>query len=217
MENGGPDVSETVQLLQRWHAGDRDALGALLRRDLPWIESHVRSRLGAPLRAKVETGDILQEAVVEFLQYGPRFLLADRGHFRALLARIVENTIRAQHDRFTAQRRAMHREEPLPADGIVQLDPGAAGPLRPSQAAEAAEWKGLVRLALELLAPGEREVLLLRDWDDLSFEEIGRRLGIAADAARMRYHRSLARLAGKVEQARGGKVAQLLEDAPDGD
>ena len=216
MEHGGPEVSETVELLQRWHAGDRDALGALLRRDLPWIESHVRSRLGTPLRAKLETGDILQDAVVEFLQYGPRFLLADRGHFRALLARIVENTIRAQHDRFSAQRRAMHREEPLPADGILRLDPAAAATLRPSQAAEAAEWKALVRLALELLAPGEREVLLPRDWDDLSFEEVGRRLGIAADAARMRYHRALARLACKLEQARGGKLDQLLDDPPDG-
>ena len=211
MENA---PSETVQLLLRWHEGDRQALNALLERDLPWIESHVRSRLGPLLRAKADTHDLVQEAVLEFLRYGPRFLIEDKNHFRALLVRIVENVIRAQHDRFTAAKRSLHRERPLASDSVLRLDPAANGARRPSEAAEAEEWQALVRLSLELLDAGERDIILLRDWDGLSFEEIGTRLGIAADAARMRYHRAVSRLSSSVLRVRQGRIAELLADPP---
>jgi RNA polymerase sigma-70 factor (ECF subfamily) len=214
MEN---ESSETSQLLKRWHEGDREALDALLQRDLPWIERYVRSRLGPLLRAKAETQDLLQEALVEFLEYGPRFLIADRNHFRALLARIAENAIRAQHDRFTAERRSIQRERPLPRDSVVRLDPSLEPARSPSQEAQKEEWEALVRLALELLDAGERNLVLLRDWDGLSFGAIGERLGIAADAARMRYHRAILHLADRVERVRGGKLKELLADSPEPD
>ena len=99
------DAAETVTLLQRWHAGDRAALDTLLARDMPWIREHVERRLGQLLRAKGEADDYVQDAVIEVLRYGPRFLIADRERFRGLLARIVENTLRDQHDWYTAKRR----------------------------------------------------------------------------------------------------------------
>ena len=51
------DLSETMDLLLRWHEGDRAALDELIARDLPWIEQHVRRRLGPALRARGDTQD----------------------------------------------------------------------------------------------------------------------------------------------------------------
>ena len=65
--------SETRLLLGRWHGGDRSALDALLERDLPWIRQHVRRRLGANLRARMDSADVVQEAMVEFLRHAPPF------------------------------------------------------------------------------------------------------------------------------------------------
>ena len=71
------DPGKTVELLNRWHAGDREALAHLLQRDLPWIRAHVSRRLGPLLRQKGETVDYVQDAFVAALQYGPRFVVAD--------------------------------------------------------------------------------------------------------------------------------------------
>ena len=84
-------ADETLRLLEQWHAGDNDALGALLDRDLGWISSYVHRRLGPDLRRMGDTEDFVQEAVIKVLRHGPRFVLSDREHFRALLGKIVLN------------------------------------------------------------------------------------------------------------------------------
>ena len=76
---------ETKLLLARWHQGDAAALHALVQMHLAWIEARVRQRLGPMLRAKAETADFVQEAVVDVLRYGPRFVVSDAVQFRALL------------------------------------------------------------------------------------------------------------------------------------
>ena len=55
----------TTVLLQRWHAGDRHALEALVETHMEWISLHVKRRLGPALRARAETGDYVQDAVLE--------------------------------------------------------------------------------------------------------------------------------------------------------
>jgi hypothetical protein len=63
----------------------------------------------------LESGDVVQEAAVQFLNYGLRFIISDDKRFRGLLARIVENVLRDKHDWFTAQRREIARQRPLPS------------------------------------------------------------------------------------------------------
>ncbi len=48
----------------------------------------------------------------------------------------------------------------------------------------------VVRRALEQLGPGQRDVLLLHWYEDLSFAEIGDALGISTSAAKVRAHRA---------------------------
>jgi len=192
----------TRELLVRFHAGDEKTLGALVERHVPWIRARVRDRLGGRLREKAETQDFVHEAVVELLRHGPRFTVTSEDHFRALLARIVENVICDQHRWFETERRKTARERPLPTESVIDLDPRRAAAPTASATADRREREAWLRLGLELLKPEDREVLLLRNEEELSFEKVGERLGVSTDAARMRFERALARLGDVVARLR---------------
>ena len=196
----------TFHLLGRWFTGDEAALDEILRRDLPWIRQRVEERCGDVLRKRVECEDIVQEALVEVLRYGPRFQMQSRDEFRGLMVRIIENVIRGELDYHQALRREIARERPLPGATILQLGGDLRSVTRPSQAAERSEREAWVRLALELLDVRDREILLLRQWKELGFAEIGERLGISENGARMRFQRALPKLARQVAALKSGHV-----------
>jgi len=208
MEDAG---RQTLDLLQRWHQGDREALEQLLQRHLPFIRRYVSNRLGPALRGKGETVDFVQDAMVEFLRYGPRFLLADEGHFRALMVKVIENVLRDRHDWFTARRRDLRRERPLPQESLLGLDPLARSVTRPSQVSQRQEEEAWIRLALELLDPEDRRIIMLRTYEELGYGEIATRLGIKESAARMRFNRALPKLARKAGDLRRGRLERALE------
>ena len=203
-------TTQTRSLLERWHQGDPKALNELLEEELEWVRSRVRALLGELLRRKGDTDDYVQQAMLHVLKYGPRFLISDRQHFRALMARIVENVLRDESDRYSAKRRAAERERALPADNVLNLDSPAKSITRPSQVAEKHEREAWVRMGLELLDAPDREVILLREFDGLSFAEIGEKLGVAEDSARMRFNRAVPRLAAKVRSLKSGDLPKAM-------
>jgi RNA polymerase sigma-70 factor (ECF subfamily) len=201
----------TSQFLQDWHQGDPKGLESLLERHLPWIQSFVHKRLSDLLRRKAETGDIVQDAVVQFLRYGPRFHLSDERQFRGLLCRIVENVLRDKYDWFTAKRRSIAAERPLPADTVLNLDPPHGGVETPSQIVQQHEQEAWVRLGLELLEPESRQIIILREWEELSFTEVGRKIGTSRDTARRRYMEAIFQLMNKVRELRSGELDRALK------
>ena len=80
----------------------------------------------------------------------------------------------------------------------------------PGAAAERNETRDWVRLALELLDPGDREVIVLRDYEGLSFVAIAERLGEAEDTVRMRHRRAMPKLARTLSGLRQGRLGELL-------
>jgi len=202
--------TETTQLLDRWHKGDREALESLVERHLPWIKEQVGRRLGGLLRQAANPSDYVQDAMVQFLEYGPRFSVAREAHFRALLLRIVENTIRGKHDWFTARRRELARERPLPSETVLSLDRPRDEVKTPSKSAERHEEEAWVRMGMEFLDPEDRELLIFRQWDKLSWADIGRRLGVSETAARLKHRRVVSRLGEKIWALRTGKFDDLV-------
>jgi len=207
-------VTETLQFLGQWNRGDETGMEKLIERHLPWIRAHVHKRLGPRLRRKAETGDYVQDALVEFLRYGPRIEIADDDHFRALMVRIVENTLRGRVDWFNAQRRKVSRFFPIPSDTVLSLDPPRTPVERPSEAAGVREQTDWIRLGLELLDPEERDLIVQHQWEGRTFSEIGEEHGIAPDTIRMRHVRSVARLARKVADLRRGNLARAVGNDP---
>ena len=203
---------DTSEYLRRWREGDQEALDALLGHVMPWIEQRVRKRLGQQLRAREETQDLVQQTLIDFLQYAPRVVIEDGQHLRALLGRIVENAIRGRHDHHSAQLRAMGREERWPGDSRHEPQRPEESRDRPSFAAQFDEQAALVHLGLELLDDESHDIISRRLWSKESFEQIGAALSISADACRMRFHRAVARLSGCVDKVRRGEIGQLLAD-----
>jgi RNA polymerase sigma-70 factor (ECF subfamily) len=204
--------TKTFRYLALWNEGDRKGLDALIKRHLPSIRAEVRKRMGPVLRGKGETQDYVQDAMVEFLKYGPRFTLSNEAHFRALLRTIVENALRQKPHWFTARRRDIAREHPLPSGTVLSLEPMQSPRRTPSLSAAQHEQEAWVRLGLEFLNPEYRQVLVLRKWDNLSFAQIGERLGLSEVAARMKHNRAVSRLGSVIFALRAGKISQLIEE-----
>ncbi len=201
---------QTTMLLERWQDGDRPALEQLVELHLPWIRERVHRRLGPMLRQKAETGDIVQDAVIEILTYAPRFRIENGKLFRGLLAQMVENVLRGKHDWFTAKRRAVAKERQAAGDTILYLDAPIRGVTRPSVVAQRNEQQDWVRLGIEMLDPDSRDVVVLRQWEQLPFDEIGEKLEISTEAAKKRYQRALAKLSEIIGAMRRGEAETLL-------
>ena len=128
------------------------------------------------------------------------------------MARIVENTIRSQIDRWTAKRRDLRRDAELPCSEVVLRLNSAPSPFdRPSEAAATSETLAWLRLALEMLDTVDRDVIVKREYRGDSFAAIAEHLCTSEDAARMRFHRALTRLGVVVRQLRAGRLGQLLD------
>ena len=202
-------LDPTARLVQRWAGGDEQALSELAAQELPWLREQVRRRLGGVLHQKTETEDLVQEVFLKVLRHGPRFVVADRQQLRALLARIVVNVLHDQFKWFHAGRRGLDRQVELPRSSILDLG-RTRDAQQPWEQLVDAEQEAWIRMGLELLEPDDRHVILLRDWEELEFEAIGTRLGLAPNAARMRYRRALPRLAHVVQGLRDGRLPELL-------
>jgi RNA polymerase sigma-70 factor (ECF subfamily) len=204
------DQEPITETMHRWCDGDQSALEPLLREELPRIRRLVMAGLGEGMAGRVEADDLVQEVMLDILRYGPRFRAANRAQFHALVGRIAANVIRDEHRWQSARCRGFSQERPLPPSSVLRLDPSVVTPERPAGAASRDEQQGWIRIALEFLEPEDRRVILLRDWEELQFEEIGERMGLAANAARMRYNRALPRLAERVLDLQRGRVDRLL-------
>ncbi|MCA8973844.1 MAG: sigma-70 family RNA polymerase sigma factor [Planctomycetes bacterium] len=198
---------ETIELLRRWHAGDAAALDDLIARDLPWVRSEVAHRMGDELRGRADVDDVVQQALINVCQHGPRFQVDDPQHYRALLLCIVENTIRKMIRDGRRQKRWAGREEPLPSGSVVALTAGATAP---ASAADRNERRAWLQLALELLETRDREIVLGRQWEGRSYADLGAATGLSEDAVRKRFERAIARLAQLVSRLRAGQVAEVL-------
>lgn len=197
---------ETVELLAQWHAGDEAALGKLLTLHLPWLAAQIESRVGAFLRSHADTTDYLHDVVLAFLRDAPKFQVRDGTHLRSLLVRIAEHSLRDRNDWYRAKRRDLARNVPMPSDSVLDLHSGCQVSSTPSRHAARDETRDWIRLALELLDGADRKILIERDYEKRSFEEIGAALNLTAGAARMRWSRAIQRLTEAVQTLRTGRL-----------
>lgn len=209
-----PAPDGTIDLLGRWHQGDAEALGELIAVHQSWVHRYVRGELGAKLRDKEESMDMVQEAMVRLLRYGPKFVPENRAQFRALLGKVVLNAIRDRIEFFERERRDMDREGERQAASVLMLGSHDRAPTQPDEAAERSEMRSWVRLGLEFLEPDDRRVILLRQWEGHSFDEIAERMQLAnRDTARMRFNRALPKLADAIDRLQRGAIQEILGSA----
>jgi len=206
-----PDASDdTVDLLQRWYDGDKQALDRLLAENLEWMRRYLHRKAPPELRARFESLDLVQDGALQLLKHGPRFAPENRAQFRGLLAKVLLFVVRDRLDQLHAAKRNAAGERPLPTEGISRIDNRDRAPTTPDAAASREEKRAWVHLGLELVRPEEREVIQLRQFEELPFDEIARRLGLLSeDAARMRFNRALASLTMSIQKVRSAVHVDL--------
>jgi RNA polymerase sigma-70 factor (ECF subfamily) len=199
-----PDSSETRALLEGIGRGDARALESLLERYRPELRDFVEYHFDPRLRARVDPSDVVQETQIELVRRMNDFLAARPMPFRLWLRKkAMERLLNLRRDHLTRARRSVAREEALPdRSSLLLARPLLAPGPSPSQHLQARELAERVSRAVARLSDADREVLLLRHTEDLSFEEIGCLLDIEPAAARKRFGRALIRLQ-KVLQEEG--------------
>ena len=189
-------ASDQGDLIQRAQAGSPEALNALYERCAGRLLAYVRLRLGRDLRARLESRDILQAAMMKSIEHLNEFKGEETGSLMGWLARIADNEIRDRADFYQRQRRDAARELPLEDDApVAALTRSALSRVILDEEAERLE------AALESLPPAHREVILLRKFEELPFADIARRLGKSEDACRMLLARAMTALTLKLSAA----------------
>lgn len=187
------DPSDTLLLLQQVRTGDRYALDRLLESHRPYLCLLVNLRLDDRVRGRVDPSDVVQETQLEAVRRLNDYLHKPTLPFRLWLRQIAQDRMVMLHRRHVeASRRTTSRDVPLPASPQVLplADP------RPSPEEQAARQELVQRVwqTLAELAEPDREVILMRNYEGLSNQEIAQLLGLEPATASRRYGRALLRL-----------------------
>jgi RNA polymerase sigma-70 factor (ECF subfamily) len=191
-----------AQLLEMAKRAGPGALGALLELYRNYLRILARSQLTPEVLPRATPSDVVQDTFLEAYRDFVQF----RGHtpaeFVAWLRRIlVRNIARLVEHHVIAQKRDVRKEVSLDAiarafeQSSCRLDQ-VLGTAVPSQSgrAESSERAALVADHMAKLPSQYRDVLVLRHLEELSFDEVGQRMGRTAAATRMLWLRAIDRL-----------------------
>jgi RNA polymerase sigma-70 factor (ECF subfamily) len=196
MDQAKPDSGDTERLLQEARAGDQQAFQELFARHREYLHQVVALRLDPRVRPRLDPSDVVQEAQIDAFRRFGDFLERRPMPFRLWLRKTTcERLLRLQRYHRQAARRSVDREVGLP-DGsaftlVRQL---LARGSTPSKHLERAETARRVREVLAQLSETDREILLMRNLEALSNQEVAEVLQIEPVAASQRYGRALLRL-----------------------
>jgi len=157
----------------------------------------IRLRMGPSLRAELESRDVLQAVLLKAFQRIGQFEGSRTGSLMAWMARIAENEIRDRVDYQHRHRRDAARRAPI--EEAADLPAPVRSAL--TQAILNEESRRVER-AIESMTAGQRDVILLRQFEELTFPEIAARLDKTEDACRMMFARAMAALTLKLSEPR---------------
>jgi RNA polymerase sigma-70 factor (ECF subfamily) len=196
MDQPKPNSDDTENLLQQAQAGDRRVFEDLFARHRAYLHQVVALRLDPRLRPRLDSSDVVQEAQLEAFRRFGDFLERRPMAFRLWLRKTTcERLLMLQRYHRRASRRSIDREVGLPdRSAFVLVQRLLACGSTPSKHLERAETARRVREVLAQLSETDREILLMRNLEELSNQEVAEVLQIEPVAASQRYGRALLRL-----------------------
>lgn len=171
-----------AHLLEQARSGDVEAFGRLVELHQDYIHNAVYHLLGS----REDAADVAQEVFMR--AYDKLQGFQGRARFGTWVYGIMLNCVR-NHWRRGKRRWTLSLDGPGADDGTPHLDPSdpADGPLESVMQSERVR---MVRAAIARLDEGLREILVLRDIEGLSYEELSEVLELEAGTVKSRLHRA---------------------------
>ncbi|HYT94774.1 MAG TPA: sigma-70 family RNA polymerase sigma factor [Gemmataceae bacterium] len=183
MQGKSPSFDDSDVLVAAWRAGNLQALGPLAERYRAYLLAVARRLLEAQLPG--ESSSVVQEGLLAVAEHREQFRGTTAAEFLGWLTMIVRNK--------ALQRLKRGRKvQPLPeGSGAEMLVDNASSP---SARASRREQAARLHEALARLPQQYRDVLVWRNLEELSYEEIASRLTISAGAVRQLWVRAVRKL-----------------------
>jgi RNA polymerase sigma-70 factor (ECF subfamily) len=212
MDRVAQSPSEILREVRRAASGDRALWGDLLERHRARLRKVVALRLDPRLDGRVEPSDVVQEAFLDASRRLPEYAgdPAPMPFYLWLRFLVGQRILEQQRRHLGAQARDVGREISIYRGSMPEATSAAivahllGRQTSPSQAAMRAERKIRLQSALNQMDPIDREVLVLRHYEQLSNGEVATVLGLDKSAASKRYARALVRLKDILSAMPGG-------------
>jgi RNA polymerase sigma-70 factor, ECF subfamily len=188
---------EDAEVIRRVRAGDTDAFGVLVDRYGARITRLVRGFV----RNEEDARDVTQESFLKAFARLDRF--DGRSAFYTWLYRISANTAMDHNKKVRRRPAPLPLEAPREDDERPAAAPAAPGP-SPVERAMTAELRVRIDRALEGLSPVYREVIVLRELEGLSYDDIARALRVSRGTVESRLFRARERLRARLAPEAGG-------------
>jgi RNA polymerase sigma-70 factor, ECF subfamily len=196
-----PNAPETQELLDQARQGDGAAAERLLANHREPVRRMIGLRLDPAIAARVDASDVVQEVLLEASRRLDGYLRDPAMPFHLWLRHIARDHIIDAHRRHRqAQRRGVDREQPIvPAAFADRSSLELAAQfldqeLTPASAAIQHEMQRRLHAAIGELDEDDREIVLMRHFEQMSNQEVAAVLGLSEAAASMRHLRALRRL-----------------------
>ncbi len=202
-----PDSEKTQELLAGARQGDAVAVNQLLDRHRESLRRMIDLRMDRAVSQRVDASDIVQDVLVEANRRLQDYLANPQFPFHLWLRQMAKDRLIDAHRRHRgAARRSVDREQKqasVPLDqSTLDLVAGICDPeLTPAAAATWHELQRRFQDAIEQLDEQDREVVLMRHFEQLSNSEVAQSLHLSEPAAGMRYLRAMRRLREKLGPA----------------
>jgi RNA polymerase sigma-70 factor (ECF subfamily) len=203
-------AARTEELLRRAKAGDTAALGELFAHYRDRLRKMVRLRLDRRVAGRLDPSDVLQDAYLDVTRRFPGYAAAPAVPFYFWLRELTgQRLIDLHRQHLGAKMRDAGQEVSLYRGALPQASSASlaqqllAGLTSPTQAVVRAEMQLQLQDALNNMDPMDREVVVLRHFEELNNIETAAVLGIEPSAASKRYLRAIRRLKAILDQVPG--------------
>jgi len=190
-----PELDNPIaKWLAKAHRGSPEALGRLLEGCRRYLLQIANAELDSQMQTKLGASDLVQETFLEAQRAFERFQGDSPVELRAWLRAILLNKVADSNRQFRGTaKRELGKEVALAGESVVQPEPIMPMP-SPSNVLMREERATALTVALTRLPSHYRQVIVWRQVEDLSFEEMASRLGKSVDAVRKLWWRALQQL-----------------------
>jgi RNA polymerase sigma-70 factor (ECF subfamily) len=184
--------------------GSADSLGALLELYRNYLRLLARTQIDLQLQGRLNPSDVVQETFLRAYRRFDRFHGHNEQELLAWLRRILVRVLaRAVENNLVAQKRDVRRELSLQTlqrrldRSSMQFDKVLFSQIHsPSDHAQQRELVAVVADRLAALPAAYRDVIVLRNLEGLSFDEVAQRMNRSPGAVRVLWLRAIERFRG---------------------